>query len=58
VPWASLQSACGGNSFEPHEIEHFVAMLNQTRHNLSDAQVGALERQLQENAAKRKAAAH
>jgi hypothetical protein len=54
------QSSIGmrGNSFEPHEIEHFVAMLNQTRHNLSDAQVGALERQLQENAAKRKAAAH
>jgi len=38
--------------------QHFVAMLNQTRKNLLDDQVARLERQLQENAAKRKSAAH
>ena len=71
IPWMVILNADGkqlvtsdgprgniGYPSEPHEIEYFVAMLNQTRHNLSDAQVKTLERQLQENAAKRKAAAH
>jgi len=71
IPWMVILAADGkqlvtsdgprgniGYPSEPGEIEHFVAMLNQTRQNLSDDQVAALERQLQENAAKRQAAAH
>ena len=71
IPWMVILDADGkqlvtsdgprgniGYPSEPHEIEYFVAMLNQSRKNLSDAQVVTLERQLQENAAKRKAAAH
>jgi thiol-disulfide isomerase/thioredoxin len=71
IPWTVILDADGkplvtsdgprgniGYPSEPHEIEYFVAMLNQTRKSLSDSQVATLERQLQENAAKRKAAAH
>lgn len=71
IPWMAILDGDGktlvtsdgpkgniGYPGEPHEIEFFVAMLNQTRQHLSDDQVGDLERQLQENAAKRRTAAH
>lgn len=71
IPWMVILDADGkplitsdgprGNIGYPgaaHEIEHFITMLNTTRQNLSEEQVAALERQLHDNAARRKAATH
>jgi thiol-disulfide isomerase/thioredoxin len=71
IPWMAILDSDGntlvtsdgprgniGYPGEPHEREYFIAMVNKTRQHLSDEQVSSLERVLQDNAAKRKAAAH
>jgi thiol-disulfide isomerase/thioredoxin len=71
IPWIAILDANGetlvtsdgprgniGYPGEPHEIEFFIAMVNKTRQNLSDEQVAALERRLQDNATKLKVGAH
>jgi thiol-disulfide isomerase/thioredoxin len=71
IPWFVIVDADGkplatsdgprgniGYPNEPHEIEYFVAMLHRTKQHLSDEQIATLERQLVDNAAKRKAAEH
>lgn len=68
VPWFAILDETGttlvtsdgpggniGFPFEAPEIEHFVAMLNQTRRTLTEAQVAELERDLRAFAAERKA---
>ncbi len=71
IPWMAILDSNGkalitsdgpggniGYPGEPREIEYFISMLNTTRQNLSDEQVAALERQLHDNAAQRKAGKH
>jgi thiol-disulfide isomerase/thioredoxin len=66
IPWMAILDADGtilvtsdgpsgniGYPYQPQEIEHFVAMLNQTRQNITDAQVGQLEQRLRDYAAAR-----
>jgi thiol-disulfide isomerase/thioredoxin len=63
IPWAAILDADGatlitsdgpqgniGYPFQPHEIEHFVAMLNQTRQHLREEQVASLRQDLEQYA--------
>ncbi len=66
IPWMTILDADGaalitsdgsqgniGYPFQPHEIEHFVTMLNQTRQQLTDDQVASLEQDLRDYAESR-----
>lgn len=68
VPWSAILDAEGttlvtsdspqgniGYPFEPPEIKHFIAMLNQTRRSMTDAEVDSLTRDLNAYAEERKA---
>jgi thiol-disulfide isomerase/thioredoxin len=66
IPWFAILDSNGetlatsdgpqgniGHPSEPHEIEHFLKILRQTRQRLTDDQIADLEKQLQETAAAR-----
>lgn len=69
IPWMVIVSETGdslvtsdgpkgnvGYPFEPHEIEHFMTMLKKTTRKMSPEQAAAVEKDLRDYAAKRKAA--
>src|SRR5262245_43441800 len=69
IPWMVILDSAGdslitsdgpkgnvGYPFEPHEIEHFIAMLRQTARRLTAEQIGELQTRLEKYAQEKRAA--